>query len=48
MKSKLIIGTLLLFIGGAAFAQQKFTIKGTLSKLREDVKVIILSRQWLN
>lgn len=44
MKSKLIIGTVLLFIGGTTFAQQKFTIKGTLSRLRQDVKVMLSYR----
>jgi peroxiredoxin len=44
MKSKLIIGTLFLLIGGTTFAQQKFTIKGNLSKLREDVKVMLSYR----
>ncbi|THU36935.1 AhpC/TSA family protein [Niastella caeni] len=41
MKNKLIIGMLLLLTFGSAFAQQKFTIKGTLAKPKGDIKVML-------
>jgi peroxiredoxin len=44
MKNKLIIGTLLLLTGGNAFTQQKYTIKGNLSKLKGEVKVMLSYR----
>ena len=44
MKSKPFIGILLLLTGSTTFAQQHFTIKGNLSKLTEDVKVMLSYR----